>query len=124
MECRIVRPHSPLPKAASAKPHLSFSASPGKKMTAFITATLWISIIGLGVSNAQRARAPRQAGSLTNQIASLIDHPDVREAHWGISVVSMKKGSVVASWNEEKLFIPASTAKLYPAAAALSLIGS
>lgn len=76
----------------------------------------------------QRRRVPRgprlPAGPLSAQIATLIDHPDVREAHWGISVLSLKKGLVVAAVNDEKLFIPASTAKLFPAATAISLLGS
>jgi D-alanyl-D-alanine carboxypeptidase/D-alanyl-D-alanine-endopeptidase (penicillin-binding protein 4) len=46
----------------------------------------------------------------------------VRETLWGVSVVSLKSGSVLADVNGEKLFMPASTAKLFPAAAALSLL--
>jgi len=72
----------------------------------------------------QRLRAVQARGSLSSQIARLIEHPDVREAHWGISVVSVKTGAVIAQVTSDKLFVPASTVKLYTAAAAFSLLGS
>src|SRR5690348_17558002 len=74
-------------------------------------------------STARRARAAQAGSSLSAAIVKLTDHPDVHEAHWGVSVVSVKGGTVIAGLSSDKLFMPASTAKIYPAAAALSLLG-
>jgi serine-type D-Ala-D-Ala carboxypeptidase/endopeptidase (penicillin-binding protein 4) len=94
-----------------------------RKQFAMFAITGVMGLIVFNSSHAQRTRAPQPSGSLASNIGKLLDHPDVREAHWGVSVVSVKKGQVLAAVDSEKLFIPASTAKLYPAAAALSLLG-
>lgn len=75
-------------------------------------------------ASAQRTSSAAPSGALAKQIEKLLDHPDVREAQWGVSVISMKRNAALVSHNQSKLFIPASTAKLFPAAAALSLLGS
>lgn len=93
-------------------------------------ARLWLrsvvcSALLLALAPGAEGQPPRRpGGALARQLAALVDHPEVREAHWGVSVVSLKRGSALAAINGEKLFIPASTVKLFAAAAGLSLLGS
>ncbi|MSO21538.1 MAG: D-alanyl-D-alanine carboxypeptidase/D-alanyl-D-alanine-endopeptidase [Acidobacteria bacterium] len=89
---------------------------------ACMIALLWAVL--MPIASAQRTSSAAPAGALAKQVEKLLDHPDVREAHWGVSVISMKRNAPLVSLNQNKLFIPASTAKLFPAAAALSLLGS
>src|SRR5581483_3749876 len=53
-----------------------------------------------------------------------IHRPEYRQAHWGILVVDAKTGETVYALNDEQLFIPASTTKLYSCAAALAELGA
>lgn len=43
--------------------------------------------------------------------------------HWGIYAVQAKNGKVLAKWNEELFFVPASNTKLFSTALALSTLG-
>jgi D-alanyl-D-alanine carboxypeptidase/D-alanyl-D-alanine-endopeptidase (penicillin-binding protein 4) len=72
------------------------------------------------------ARAQELNGSderLGKQILALIDKAGASQAHWGIEVISVNKGDELVGWNENRLFVPASTTKLFVAAAALSRLG-
>ena len=59
---------------------------------------------------------------LGRQIQELLRDPSVARAHWGIAVTTLT-GDAVFGLDEGKLFRPASTAKLFTAAAALALLG-
>jgi D-alanyl-D-alanine carboxypeptidase/D-alanyl-D-alanine-endopeptidase (penicillin-binding protein 4) len=61
---------------------------------------------------------------LGKRILALIENGDAAQAHWGVQVVAVKDGKELVGWNADRLFVPASTAKLFPAAAALSRLGS
>src|SRR3990172_5012854 len=72
------------------------------------------------------ARAQQLRGSqrrLGQQILALLEAEGARQAHWGIEIVSLKDGKELVGWNEDKLFVPASTAKLFVAATAITRLG-
>jgi D-alanyl-D-alanine carboxypeptidase/D-alanyl-D-alanine-endopeptidase (penicillin-binding protein 4) len=65
--------------------------------------------------------SPQQA--LTREINAYIAQPRFAGALWGISVVDLKTGQTLYAHHADKLFIPASNAKLYTAALALHTLG-
>ena len=86
----------------------------------------------LSVISSAQAQLPKQtpksqsspnARPLAQRIASILQSPGAREAHWGIQVISLPRGEEVFGLNPEKLFVPASTAKLFITAAALTRLG-
>jgi D-alanyl-D-alanine carboxypeptidase/D-alanyl-D-alanine-endopeptidase (penicillin-binding protein 4) len=60
--------------------------------------------------------------SLAAQIAGLINAPAVSRDHWGILVTSLD-GALIYGLNQNQLFQPASTAKLFSTAMALAMLG-
>src|SRR5690348_17360884 len=70
------------------------------------------------------ASAPlHRAGPFATRIESFISQPRFAHADWGISVVSLDSGRTLYAHDAGKLFVPASNAKLYTAALALSDLG-
>ena len=67
--------------------------------------------------------AASTADALAARIDSYIAEPRFAAAAWGISVVSLDTGKTLYTHNADKLFTPASTAKLYTAALALATFG-
>jgi len=61
--------------------------------------------------------------SLVKRIDTVLADPDLARGFWGIEVVSLDTGKVLYTQNANKLFTPASNAKLFTTAAALALIG-
>lgn len=61
--------------------------------------------------------------SLAKRINAFIAQPRFAHGDWGISVVSLDTGRTLYSHNADKLFVPASNAKLYSAALVLSNLG-
>ena len=59
---------------------------------------------------------------LSDRVAALLADLRVAGAHWGIAVTSLD-GTPLYGLNEGKLFRPASTAKLFTTAAALTMLG-
>lgn len=59
---------------------------------------------------------------LGQQIAALLAEPTAARAHWGIAVTAMD-GTPIYGLDESKLFRPASNAKLFTTAAAMTLLG-
>ena len=67
--------------------------------------------------------AHRRHVPLNVAIQQILADPDVARAHWGISVVTLQ-GKPVYALNDGQFFEPASNAKLFTTAAALSMIPS
>lgn len=67
--------------------------------------------------------SPAPTDALAQRIDSLIDQPRFAAARWGIKVVSLDDGSTLYERDADKLFIPASNAKLYTTTLALDELG-
>lgn len=59
---------------------------------------------------------------LQNKLRQKFDDSSFANAHWGVLITSLKTGEVVYARNEKKMFMPASTLKLFTSAAALQLL--
>ena len=73
------------------------------------------------ISAAQFAVADGKSLSKDND--RLLSDPQVARGFWGIEIVDVATGKTLYKRNEDKLFTPASNAKLFTTAAALALIG-
>jgi D-alanyl-D-alanine carboxypeptidase/D-alanyl-D-alanine-endopeptidase (penicillin-binding protein 4) len=65
-----------------------------------------------------------RAQSLAQEIDELIERPIARQAFWGVQVVDLDSGQILYEHNPEKLFVPASNAKLFSTALGLARLGS
>jgi D-alanyl-D-alanine carboxypeptidase/D-alanyl-D-alanine-endopeptidase (penicillin-binding protein 4) len=68
-------------------------------------------------------RQVRADEALAEKIHAIIDGPDYKQAHWGLLVVDAASGKTVYERDPDRLFIPASTTKLFSCAAALAEFG-
>ncbi|WP_232823482.1 D-alanyl-D-alanine carboxypeptidase/D-alanyl-D-alanine-endopeptidase [Dyella sp. C9] len=89
---------------------------------------LGISLAGGALATPEQAAASAPAPapssmSLSQQIDTLIGEPRFAEADWGISVISLDTGRTIYAYHADQLLQPASTAKLFTAAVALSEFG-
>jgi D-alanyl-D-alanine carboxypeptidase/D-alanyl-D-alanine-endopeptidase (penicillin-binding protein 4) len=79
--------------------------------------------VSSGSTPAYAGSYPTEASSdLGRQIMTLLAEPTAARAHWGIAVTAMD-GTPIYGLNEGKLFRPASNAKLFTTAAAMTLLG-
>ncbi len=69
------------------------------------------------------AARSRAADDLRSKIEEVINGPDYKQARWGVLVVDARSREVVYEHNADRLFLPASTTKLYSCAAALAAFG-
>ncbi len=63
------------------------------------------------------------AGSLASQIDELLERPIARQAFWGVHVRDLDSGQTLYDHNGDKLFLPASNAKLFSTALGLTRLG-
>lgn len=66
---------------------------------------------------------PAWSATLAERIDAHVAQPRFAHARWGIEVLSLDDGRVVYAHDADKLFVPASTAKLFTAALALEALG-
>jgi D-alanyl-D-alanine carboxypeptidase/D-alanyl-D-alanine-endopeptidase (penicillin-binding protein 4) len=84
----------------------------------------WGLVAGLGLAVTLALAPAAPAGKeLAAQIEAIIHGPDYRQARWGLLVVDSATGVPVYEHNADRLFLPASTTKLYSCAAALAALG-
>jgi serine-type D-Ala-D-Ala carboxypeptidase/endopeptidase (penicillin-binding protein 4) len=70
------------------------------------------------------AAAQAAAASLSQAIPRVVNAtPSARNAFWGIQVMDLASGKVLYSRNADRLFVPASNAKLFTLALALARLG-
>lgn len=77
-----------------------------------------------GPAFAQRAATVTPAPTLAQSIDAYIAQPQFARADWGIAVRSLDSGKVVYAHNADRLFVPASNAKLFTAGLVLGTLGS
>ena len=78
----------------------------------------------LGLAQDKRGGAsPTSLAALAQRIDAHLAKPAFADASWGVQVVSLDSGKTLYAHNADKLFVPASTAKLYTAALALETFG-
>lgn len=68
--------------------------------------------------------AQTEAAALAEQIAAILERPSARRAFWGIAVFDLSAGETIFEHNADKLFLPASNAKLFSTALALRRLGA
>lgn len=68
-------------------------------------------------------RTPATGAPLAAALDSVFADTALAHAHWGVFVRSLETGRVLYSHNAERLFVPASNAKLWTGAAALEVLG-
>lgn len=76
------------------------------------------------VAQAQSATTVVPAATLAQQIDAYIAQPQFARADWGIAVRSLDTGKILYTHNADRLFLPASNAKLFTAALVLDTLGS
>ncbi|WP_175497983.1 D-alanyl-D-alanine carboxypeptidase/D-alanyl-D-alanine endopeptidase [Dokdonella immobilis] len=94
-------------------------------------AALVVAVLLLGMARSQAAEgatldSSKNAKSLATLAARIDAHigdPQFADASWGIDVVSLDSGKTLYAHDADKLFVPASTGKLYTAALALDTFG-
>jgi D-alanyl-D-alanine carboxypeptidase/D-alanyl-D-alanine-endopeptidase (penicillin-binding protein 4) len=64
------------------------------------------------------------ADPLAERLEKLMNAPRYETAQWGVLIVDQKTGEELYSLNAKKLFVPASTTKLYSVATALDALGA
>lgn len=89
---------------------------------AFLRLVLVIGFLAIGAFG-QEARPPATLPELQERLAARLSEPRFAAALWGVKVVSLDTGKVWFAHNAEKLFSPASNAKLYTVALALDRLG-
>ncbi len=68
-----------------------------------------------------RKAAPRK--DLASQIAAIIAQPQLARADWGIAIADLETGKTIYARNADRLFLPASNAKLLTTSAVMALVG-
>lgn len=95
-------------------------------MKSFATLLL-VAALSLGTTaRAQSAAAPGVPATLAlaQSIDAYIAQPQFARADWGIAVRSLDSGKVIYAHNADRLFVPASNAKLFTAGLVLGTLGS
>ena len=77
-------------------------------------------VLALSPARAQRTDTPR---ALAARIADVLADPALDDAHWGALVVDLATGDTLFARNAGRRFIPASNAKLFATAGALTVLG-
>lgn len=67
---------------------------------------------------------PADVSALRGWLAQHLAQPRFTHAHWGVVIQSLDTGAELFATNEAKLFVPASSTKLFTGALALDLLGA
>jgi D-alanyl-D-alanine carboxypeptidase/D-alanyl-D-alanine-endopeptidase (penicillin-binding protein 4) len=95
----------------------------GIRLPAALVLPLVMPLSGLAASP-ETAPAAGSIPALRERVQALVTQPRFARGHWGVHIISVESDQPIFSTNAEKLFIPASTAKLFTAALALDRLGA
>ncbi len=115
----------PDPDAMAAAAPASRPALPGKVVRGILLALVLLAVRAQAqpVPASDAASARNSAATLAARIDAFIAQPRFASARWGIDVVDLASGRTLFAHAADKLFVPASNAKLYTTALALHLLG-
>ncbi len=99
------------------------SRRPGSTWRLLVALLLWAVSSGLTAEPPSPPSAPATLAELQGRLDALLSEPRFTAAQWGARIVSLDTGRTLYSHQADKLFIPASNAKLYTAALALDRLG-
>jgi serine-type D-Ala-D-Ala carboxypeptidase/endopeptidase (penicillin-binding protein 4) len=77
--------------------------------------------VGSAAPSTPSPPAPPRRGSLTRRLNALLDAPPFDRAIWGVAIAN-PAGRIVYARNADRLFVPASVAKIVVASAAVALL--
>lgn len=97
------------------------SMYPARHFGSIVLALLLTQAIAFGEKKSQPSKS--EPTKLAREIDAILVDPDPARGIWGIDVVSLDSGKTLYALNQDKLFTPASNAKLFTTAAVLGLIG-
>jgi D-alanyl-D-alanine carboxypeptidase/D-alanyl-D-alanine-endopeptidase (penicillin-binding protein 4) len=89
-----------------------------RMFTLILAVALACSPAGAAKKTKRPAKVP-----LAQRIGQLVNGGEAARAYWGIDVVSLTSGKTVYGLNEQRLFTPASNAKLFTTVSAMALLG-
>ncbi len=89
-----------------------------------LLATLWVSPSTQASAKKPVAKATQETLRISKAVdAILASEPNAARAFWGVQIFSLDTGSPIYSLNQDRLFTPASNAKLFTTVSALTLLG-
>lgn len=94
---------------------------PARRYGSLVLILLLTQALAFGSKKAPPSRA--ETTKLDNDVEQILSDPDAARGWWGIDVVSLDSGKQLYARNQDKLFTPASNAKLFTTAAVFALIG-
>ncbi len=94
---------------------------PARHLASILLALLLTQSLAFGGKKPQPSKP--EPSKLDRDIVQILAEPDAARGWWGIYVVSIDSGKQLYALNQDKLFTPASNAKLFTTAAVLGLIG-
>src|ERR1700733_12543812 len=100
---------------------LEFGSSPMFRVRYFATVAFCFALLVPAYAGNNK-RAPNPV-KLTHDIQIILDDPEAARGFWGVEAISLKTGRTIIALNQDKLFTPASNAKLFTTAAVFGLNG-
>ncbi len=82
---------------------------------------VWLAV--LLPAQAAGKKRPSSPAKLAHDIEDILAGPESERGFWGVDAISLDTGNPLVALNEDKLFTPASNAKLFTTAAVFGLIG-
>lgn len=86
-------------------------------------AVLAVALTLLPQAFAANKKTPPSAAKIGHDVEAILQDPEAARSFWGVNAVSLDSGRTLVAINADKMFAPASNAKLFTTAAVFALIG-